>query len=190
LVKSSATPRAFAAFSLLIALTIIGPASIANAQSLDSAAQNKDLTVMVEIDGSLPGFTTEQLSAYISQQLTASHITSWHFVPTSITPTGGDQPSNRIVWHFKALPFAGGGVRYIGPALSKAREAFGVGRAVGIDAKIYLNDKFEATTFDQATIKGGANDPGLAAEIQKLMKSIVANATAREPPNAPKLAAL
>lgn len=188
--KPSATPKAFAAFSLLTALAVTVPGAVANAQSLDDTIHNKDLTVLVEIEGSLPGFTTEQLSAYVSQQLTASHITAWHFVPTTLAPAGGDQPSNRIVWHFKPLPFAGGGVRYIGPALSKAREAFGVGRAVGIDAKIYLNDKFEATTFDQATLKGGANDPGLSTEIQKLMRSIVANAMAQEPPDAPKLAAL
>lgn len=189
-VKTFTHTKPFAVFSLAVTLTIGGLTSIANAQSLEDMTRDKNLTVMVEIDGSLPGFTTDQLSAYVTRQMTAAHVTSWRFQPTSLAPVGGDQPSNRIVWHFKQLPFAGGGVRYIGPALSKAREVFGVGRAVGIDAKIYLNDKYQATTFDQATVKGGIDDPGLAAAIQKVMKSIIANAMAQEPPDAPKLAAL
>jgi len=155
----------------------------ASAQTLDGALRNKDLTMVVEIDGPVPGFTKDELAAYVCQQMAASHATSWHFVPTSTGSTAGDQPPNRIVWRFKQLPFAGGGVRYIGPAMSKARAFFGVGRAVSIDAKIFLNDQFEATTFDQATIRGGADDPGLAAVIQKVMKSIVANAFAYESPD-------
>jgi len=148
----------------------------ARAQTLDGALRNQGLAVLVEIEGSVPGFTKDELSNYLCRQMTASHLTGWHFLPTSMATTGGDQPSNRIVWHFKLLPYAGGGTRYIGPAMSKARELFGVGRPVSIDAKIFLNDEFEATTFDQATIKGGPDDPGLAAAVQKVMKSVVTNA--------------
>jgi hypothetical protein len=165
-------------FALIGALALGGLATRADAQALDSAVRNKNLTVSVEIDGSLPGFTTDQLSAYVSQQMEASHVTAWHFEPGPAPAMTAGQPANRIVWHFKQLPFAGGGVRYIGPALSKARDVFGVGRAVGIDAKIYLNGQYQATTFDQATVKGGPGDPSLAAAIQKVIKSIVANAAA------------
>jgi hypothetical protein len=174
--------RPLATFCLTAAIAVAG-ATGASAQSLDSALRNKDLAVIVEVDGSLPGFSKDELSAYICQQMAAAHATSWHFVPTSIAPTGGDQPSNRIVWKFKQLPFAGGGVRYLGPALSKTREVFGVGRAISIDAKIFLNDEFEATTFDEATVKGGPSDPSLAAVIQKVMKSIVTNAFAYASPD-------
>jgi hypothetical protein len=175
-------------FALIAALAFGGWAVRAEAQALDNALRNKNLTVSVEIDGSLPGFTSDQLSAYVSQQMAASQITSWHFEPGPTAAATTDQPANRIVWHFKQLPFAGGGVRYIGPAVSKAREVFGVGRAVGIDAKIYLNGQYQATTFDQATVKGGPNDPALAAAIQKVMKSIVANASAEGAADGPKLA--
>lgn len=158
----------------------------ARAQSLDGGLRTQGLSVLVEIDGSVPGFTKDQLSAYLCRQLEASHLTGWRFVPTSLAPTGGDQPSNRIVWHFKPLPYGGGGTRYIGPALSRARELFGVGRAVSIDAKIFLNDQFEATTFDQVTVKGGQDDPGLAAAIQKVMKSVVTNAFLTASPDGEK----
>ena len=161
----------------LVGVLAFAAASVgAAAQSLDSGLRNQGLPVLVEIDGSVPGFTKDELSAYLCQQMAASHLTGWHFLPTSLAPTGGDQPSNRIVWHFKQLPYAGGGMRYIGPAMSRAKELFGVGRAVSIDAKIFLNDEYEATTFDQATIKGGPDDPGLAAAVQKVMKSVVTNA--------------
>ena len=158
----------------------------AQAQSLDSGLRNQGLSVLVEVDGSVPGFTKDQLSAYLCRQMEASHLTGWHFVPTSMAATGGDQPSNRIVWYFKPLPYGGGGTRYIGPALSKARQLFGVGRAISIDAKIFLNDEFEATTFDQVTVKGGQDDPSLAASIQKIMKSVVANAFLTASPDSGK----
>lgn len=148
----------------------------AHAQSLDGALRTQPLSVLVEVDGSVPGFSREELSAYLCKQMEASHLTGWRFVPTTMAAMGGDQPSNRIIWHFTPQPYGGGGTRYIGPALSKARQLFGVGRAVGIDAKIFLNDEFQATTFDQVTVKGGQDDPGLAAAIQKVMKSVVTNA--------------
>jgi len=157
------------------AIALVGTVG-AQAQSLDSGLRTKDLSVVVEVDGSVPGFTKDQLSDYLCRQMEASHLTGWHFIPTSIAPSGGDQPSNRIVWHFTPQPYGGGGTRYIGPALSKARQLFGVGRAIGIDAKIFLNDEFEATTFDQVTVKGGQDDPTLAAAVQKIMKSVVTNA--------------
>jgi hypothetical protein len=174
--------RPLTAFCLTAALAVAGAVG-ASAQTLDSALRNKDMAVIVEIDGSLPGFSKDELTAYVCEQMAASHATSWHFVPTSTAPTGGDQPSNRIVWRFKQLPFAGGGVRYIGPAMAKASAFFGVGRPISVDAKIFLNDQFEATTFDQATIKGGAKDSSLATVIQKVMKSIVDNAFAYASPN-------
>ncbi len=168
--------RARPMISVLVGAIALAATVGAKAQSLDNGLRNQGLPVVVEIDGSVPGFSKDELESYLCQQLTASHLTGWHFYPTSMAPTGGDQPSNRIVWHFKPLPYGGGATRYIGPALSKARELFGVGRALGIDAKIFLNDQFEATTFDQVTVKGGKDDPGLAAAIQKIMKSVVANA--------------
>jgi hypothetical protein len=168
--------RRRAVFALAGLIALAATAAGAQAQSLDGALRNQGLSVLVEIDGSVPGFSRDELSAYLCRQLEASHLTGWHFIPTSLAPIGGDQPSNRIVWHFKPLPYGGGATRYIGPALSRAGELFGVGRAVGIDAKIFLNDQFEATTFDQVTVKGGPNDPGLAAAIQKIMKSVVTNA--------------
>src|ERR1700761_1471717 len=92
----------------------------AQTQSVDSAVRNQGLSVMVEIEGSVPGFTKDELSAYLCRQMEATHLTGWHFLSTPLDATGGDQPSNRIVWHFKPLPYGGGGTRYIGPAVSKA----------------------------------------------------------------------
>ena len=161
---------------------------LAGAQAIDSKLRNQPITVSVEVEGSLPGFTTDQLSAYVSQQMADAHLTAWRFAPAAATDA--NQPPNRVVWQFKVLPFAGGSVRYIGPALSKARDLFGVGRPIGVDAKIYLDGKYQSTSFDQVTVKGGANDPALSSVIKKVMNSIVANAFAAEPATGPRLAAL
>jgi len=75
--------------------------------------------------------------------------------------------------------------------VSRTKALFGVGRAVGVDAKIYLNGKYQATTFDQLTLKGGGpQDPGLAGFIQRLTRSIVADVMAERPGTGPRLAAL
>jgi hypothetical protein len=186
-VEDRAVKTYAAAFALMGALGLAG--SGAEAQSLSSATLAKNLTVAVEIDGSVPGFTADQLESYVAQQMAATHVTAWHFEPGP-APGGPitSQPANRIVWHFNPLPYAGGGIRYIGPAVSRARQLFGVGRAVGVDAKIFLNGKFEATTFDQVTVKDGAKDAGLSAVIQKVMKSVVANAMVEGKAEGPKLA--
>jgi hypothetical protein len=151
----------------------------ARAQAADASVLNKNITVSVEINGSVPGFTSEQLETYVAQQMAATHITAWRFEPGPApdTPTAS-QPANRVVWNFKPLPYAGGSIRYIGPALSAGKQLFGVGRAIGIDAKIYLNGQYQATTFDQVTVKG-AHDPDLSAVIQRVLKSIVADAMAK-----------
>ena len=152
------------------------------------AAPDKSLNVVVEVEGSLPGFRSDQLSAYVTEQMEAADITDWHFQPAPADKPAAAEPPNRVVWHFKMLPFGGGAVRYIGPAVSKMKNLFGVGRPVGIDAKIYLDGKYQATTFDQITIKGGSDDIGLSNLIQKLTRSIVTNAMATEPEGTPKVA--
>ena len=173
---------------IVVVLGIALP-GFAGAQAIDSKLRNQQITVSVEVEGSLPGFTADQLSAYVSQQMADAHLTAWRFAPATAA-TEANQPPNRVVWHFKVLPFAGGSVRYIGPALSKARDLFGVGRPIGVDAKIYLDGKYQSTSFDQVTVKGGANDPGLSSVIKKVMNSIVANAFASEQQSGLRLAAL
>ncbi len=171
---------------LIAALAFCLPA-LNHAAAADSAP-GKETTLSVVIDGALPGFTQDQLSAYITQQMEAADVASWKF---ATAPVSGAQPSNRVVWHFKLLPFAGGSIRYIGPALSKVRQEFGMGRAVGIDAKIYLNGQYQASTFDQVTIKGGPNDPSLTGAIQKVTRIIISDALTQEDiKDAPKLAGL
>jgi hypothetical protein len=151
---------------LAIALTLPALTSIA-ATGTDTP---RDVAVIV--DGTLPGFSDEQLAAYVSEQMTASHITVWHFAPAS----GSANSPNRVIWHFKLLPYAGGTIRYIGPALSRMKGILGVPRAIGIDARVYLDGKYESTTFDQATIQGGPNDASLSRAIQKVLRSVIANA--------------
>jgi len=175
--------------SVATALVLAAMPMAAHAQSLDSKLRQTPLTVSVEVEGAVPGFTTDQLSAYVSQQMADAHLTAWHFAPAGPVAEA-NPPPNRVVWHFKTLPFAGGAVRYIGPALSKARDLFGVSRPVAVDAKIFLNGQYQSTSFDQATIKGGPHDAGLSDVIKKVMNSIVANAFAAEPATGPRLAAL
>jgi hypothetical protein len=170
---------------LLATLTVFAP-RLSAAPQAGMDADGKPVTVSVEIEGSVPGFTQDQLSAYVSAQMTAAEVGSFQFAPANAA--GNVEPANRVVWRFKMLPYAGGSVRYIGPAISKLREGFGMERAVGIDAKIYLNGKYQASTFDQASIKGGAADPNLTSAIKKVTKMIVSNALTETTSNTIKVA--
>ncbi len=159
--------RSVSILSLALGL-ILGNAAIA--EPAGKAEIDAPRTVSVVVEGALPGFTQDQLTAYVCQEMTAAHAASWQFTPAS----GTDSSPNRVVWHFKLLPYAGGTVKYIGPALSHVESAFGAHRAVGIDAKIYLDGKYQNSSFDQATIKGAKSDPSLDAAIQKILHAIIA----------------
>jgi hypothetical protein len=137
---------------------------------------NTPVDVAVVVEGSLPGFKDDELARFVSQEMEAAHVAAWHFEPAGAAPS-----ANRVVWHFKLLPYAGGSVRYIGPTVSRFKDMFGMRRAIGVDAKLYLNGQFQSTTFDQATIKGGPRDPDLDRVIDKVTRSIIANAFLEEP---------
>jgi hypothetical protein len=161
-------------FAGLLGLIALGLGLQVQAATLAAADLNTPMTVAVVVEGSLPGFSQDQLDAYVVQEMRAAHITAWHF---ETDPTGAPA-ANRIVWHFKLLPYAGGSVRYIGPAVNRMKDLFGIRRAVGIDAKIYLGGQYQTSTFDQATIRGGGEDEDLGKVIQRVLRSIVANALA------------
>ena len=163
--------RSFAGLLGLVALCF---SLLAPAATLLAADLNTPMTVSVVVDGSLPGFSQNQLDAYVVQQMNAAHVAAWRFEASAT----GAPAANRIVWHFKLLPYAGGSVRYIGPAVNRMKDMFGVRRSVGVDAKIYLDGQYQTSTFDQATIRGGGEDQDLSKVIQRVLRSIVANALA------------
>jgi len=132
------------------------------------------MDVSVVVEGSLPGFKAGELAAYVSEQMNAARAAAWRF-----SPAGAGAPANRIVWRFRLLPFAGGSVRYIGPVVSHAEALFGMRRPVGVDARIFIDGQFQSTTFDQASVKGGAGDADLAETIRRVTRSVLANAVAQ-----------
>ena len=159
---------------LSVLLCLSAAAAPAPSQPLPQLTAPIDVAVVVE--GALPGFKDDELARFVSREMEAAHVAAWHFEPAGAAPS-----PNRVVWQFKLLPYAGGTVRYIGPAVSRFKDMFGMRRSIGVDAKLYLNGQFQSTTFDQATIKGGPRDPDLDRVIDKITRSIVANAFLDEP---------
>jgi hypothetical protein len=167
-------------------LSFLAAASGGTAAAAAPAVPGTDspIAVAVVVEGSLPGFRDDELASYIARQMAAAHVAHWRFEPAAPS----SRPPERVLWRFKLLPYAGGTVRYIGPAVSGVERMFGVRRAIGVDARLYLRGQFQSTTFDQATIKGGPDDPDLAAVVAKVTRSIVANALAeRSDPSGPSL---
>jgi len=148
--------------------------------------EDAPVTVSVVVEGALPGFTPDSLVAYVSRQMADAQVTGWRFVPAAAE----DSSPNRVVWRFRMLPFADGAVKYLGPAMSRVRDMFGIRRPVSLDAKIYLDGRYQSETFNQATIKGGLDDPELGATIRKMAKQIVANALAQGKTDRADLASL
>jgi hypothetical protein len=89
-----------------------------------------------------------------------------------LAPSGA-LPPNRIEWRFHANPYAGGAVRYIGPARPAAERLFGIHRQVSAEAKLFLDGKFQNTVFGQVTLAGVADDPNFTTLVEGLTTTLL-----------------
>lgn len=145
--------------SCLVAL-LFAPA-LAQATSID----------IVVADGAnqVPGLHGADLPRAILDGV--SHVAP-HDVTFEVAPAGA-LPPNRIEWRFHANPYAGGAVRYIGPARPAAERLFGIHRQVSAEAKLFLDGKFQNTVFGQVTLAGRADDANFTTLIEGLTTTLL-----------------
>jgi hypothetical protein len=125
--------------SFIFAVLLFAPAiGVAHTDSID----------IVVVEGQVPGLHGDELSRAILHGV--QHVAP-HDMVLEVAPKG-PLPPNRIEWRFHANPYAGGAVRYIGPARSAAERLFGVHRQVTAEAKLFLDGQFQGAVFGEANL--------------------------------------
>jgi hypothetical protein len=124
----------------------------------------------VEGSGGVPGFDgPEELGRYLTLQMAEAQPANWHFEPAA---AGGTPAPDRVQWRFKLGPYAGGEVRSFVPR-QMDDVTFGVHRPITIEARLYLNGKYQTLVKEKAIIQGGPDDPDLAAAVANLTQNLL-----------------
>jgi hypothetical protein len=116
----------------------------------------------------LPGFHHSALSRFIAAQMNEAGLADWRFAPAP----GSGVPADCVEWSFKLNPYAGGGVRSFVHSLNH-EEGFGEGRPVTIEARLYLGGQYQTLVEQQATVRGGPDDPDLASAVVSATRNLL-----------------
>lgn len=111
-------------------------------------------TFVVEVSGSVPGFTPGQLNAYLARRMREETGAPWQFSPRK---QGTALAANRVVWAFKSLRVdwkPGAHKGFPSPTNSVTY--------LSAEVKLYLKDTYQMTMITQPTISGGSEDDALA----------------------------
>jgi hypothetical protein len=129
----------------------------------------------VEGPGAVPGFhTSEQLRRYLALQMAEAQPADWRFAPAA---AGDAAAPDRVKWRFQLNPYAEGEVRTFVPPYMDDK-TFGVHRPITIEARLYLNGKYQTLVKKKAIIEGGPDDPDLAAAVASLTQKLLGSSGA------------
>ena len=149
---------------VLIALWGIAAALGAPASAYAAAP----VTLQVEAAHGLLGLHHSALSRFIAAHMAEAGLADWRFE----TAQGNGIALDRVEWSFKLNPYAGGDVRSFVHRLSH-EEWFGESRPVTIEARLYLGGEYQTLVEEQATVRGGPDDPDLAAAVVSITRSLL-----------------
>jgi porin len=135
-------------------------AALFSAQAVQQGQQIQSppaqITLGVEAAGKLPGFGDADLAPYFAGQMARAAVSGWKFEPTRRDSNSGP---NRVAWRFT-------------PHL-RAASSGGRLRDVSIQATLYLHGEYRRAVCAEPVIRGGRQDPDLAAVILELCRSLL-----------------
>lgn len=121
-------------------------------------------TLEVEASNALPGFHRGELTRYLAAHMADARLADWRFEPA----TGEGVAADRVEWSFKLNRYAGGEVR------SRMREGrLAAHRPITIEARLYLEGKYQTLVDKEAIVQGGPDDPGLAAAVASVTQNLL-----------------
>jgi hypothetical protein len=153
-------------FCLGLALATAGAATLAG----DTA---RPPTIYVAVDGTLAGVSSDELPAIFVSEMTKAPGSTWHFAPAN---PSGPPPPNRIEWHLKFDADASGTVRTYGFSRAMMARLIGSHRAVGLEARLYLNNTYQSLVYGGIKDGGDPRDPEIAAVVVELTRKLLSNA--------------
>jgi hypothetical protein len=145
---------------LVVMLALVWPIASANGET--------PITLKVGALHGLPGLHHSALCRFLAAHMTDARLADWRFEPAE----GDVGAPNRVEWTFRLNPYAGGGVRTFVPE-QVTEQGFRVHHPVTIVVRLYLNDKYQTLVERQAMVRGGPNDPDLAAAVASATESLL-----------------
>jgi hypothetical protein len=134
-----------------------------------AAAAPKTIVLSVEASGALPGFRISEAAPYLAAEMAKAKVEGWTFAPAAPSTA---HAANRVAWHFRLNPYAGGTIRQIVP-IPALRRVFGIHRFVTAELRLYIGGEYQTMSFGQATIEGGPADKDLADFVARLTENLL-----------------
>jgi hypothetical protein len=128
-------------------------ANVATAATRPSSAFDSDI-VVVEVAGSVPGFTQAQLAAYLARRMHDEIAVSWQFAAAK---PGVAPAPNRVIWSFKTLRTVWRGGSHRGFASSENSATY-----LSAEVKLFLNDTYQMTMIIHPSVSGGYDEKALS----------------------------
>ena len=162
-----------AGITLLLVIELLSPAvCAAPAKSPIDIQSSQTIDVEVETRGSVPGYSEQELRAYISRRMTALATAPWHFEPASPQ----SRYPNRVIWTFRILPDAAGTVRYLGPGSTGTIVPPSIPRKVAIDVLPIRDHVPLHSVAGEVSINGyGQSDANLDPVVSRVLERLTSD---------------
>lgn len=132
--------------------------------AVPAAAQ---VMLQVRATHGIPGFHHSALSRFLAAHMAEAGLADWHFAPA----TGDAVAADRVEWSFKLHPYAGGEVRNFVTTLS--HDDWAGARPVTIEARLYISGEYQTLVEEQANVRSGPDDSGLAAVVVSVTRNLL-----------------
>jgi hypothetical protein len=132
------------------------------------ASPAEAVTLQVVASHGLLGMHHSALSRFLAAQMARIGLAGWRFEPAPGVPVAAD----RVEWTFKLNPYAGGEVRSFVHTLSH-EGGFSGRRPITIEARLYLKGEYQTLVEQQAMVRGGPDDPDLAAAVVSATRNLL-----------------
>ena len=125
-------------------------------------------TLEVRTAHGLPGLHHSALARFIAANMAKAGLADWSFEPAA----GDVAAADRVEWSFRWDPYAGGEVRSVADTLNP-EAALRWPHPISIEARLYLQGEYQTLVEEQAAIRGGPDDPDLAAAVVSATRNLL-----------------
>lgn len=146
----------------------IGLALVALVWPIASVRAEAPITLKVDAIHGLPGLHHSALRRFLAAHMADTGLADWRFEPAE----GDNASPDRVEWTFRLNPYAGGEVRNFVRAPVE-EQGFSAHHPVTIEVRLYLNNKYQTLIERQSLVRGGPNDPELAAAVASATQTLL-----------------
>jgi hypothetical protein len=143
---------------LFLAAAIILPCIKADAAAAPSSSPDPD-TVVIEVSGYVPGFTQQELAAWLARKMQDEVAAPWHFAAEK---PGEKTAPNKVVWSFSVLKKVWKGGMHNGFPGQTNSVSY-----LGAEVKLYLKGVYQMTMDTHPSVSNGPNDEALSQMVHE-----------------------